>query len=348
MRVSLFIIVIISLSSCASIIMPSGGEKDTLPPSLIKIEPINKSINFKANKITFEFNENIQENQWDEHFNISPLINNPVKFKINNRFLTVFLNQLKKETTYSINLNNCIKDVNEGNILKNLNYTFSTSDKIDTLEINGKLIDAKTLEPIINTWVFLQNENLQDSLCFQTRPLYVTKSNENGDFTFNNLNKKDYQLFTISGLDFIYHEGDKLGFINRLVNAINDSNLTIRLFDPSYEHEVNNIKDSLLQHDSILVGDITITSNLDVNIILQLFQDKELKKEVSFKKSPYIIKNIKAGEYDIYLTIDDNKNNLWDTGNFILQQLPEKIYRYKETLKIRADWNLEINWPVNE
>ena len=43
----------------------------------------------------------------------------------------------------------------------------------------------------------------------------------------------------------------------------------------------------------------------------------------------------------------NNKNNLWDTGNFVLRKLPETIYRYKETLNIRANWNLEIDWHIN-
>ena len=348
MKVNVFIAIIIILSSCASIIMPSGGEKDVLPPSLLKVEPINKSLNFKSNKITFKFDENIQENQWNDFFYISPLLGKNTKYKINNKIATVFLNDtLENNTTYFLNLNHCIKDVNEGNVSEGIEYLFSTSDKIDTLKINGRLIDAKTLEPKINTWVFLQKEDLHDSLCFQTRPLYVTKSNEHGDFVFNNLDEKDYQIFSISGLDFIYHEGDRLGFINRLVNSINDSNLTIYLFDPLYEHEVDDTKDSLLQSESTLVGDITITSSFETNVLVQLFQDKQLKKEISFTKSPYIIKDIKAGEYDIYLTIDNNKNNLWDTGNFILRKLPEAIYRYKETLNIRANWNLEIDWYIN-
>jgi hypothetical protein len=37
-------------------------------------------------------------------------------------------------------------------------------DQIDTLNIKGKLIDAKTLEPKKNTWVFLHKESLIDSL----------------------------------------------------------------------------------------------------------------------------------------------------------------------------------------
>ena len=339
---------ILFLYSCANIIIPSGGEKDVIAPILLKTHPKNKSLNFKDKKITFHFNENIQENKWNDFFYISPLLGKNISYKINNKIATIFFDDtLNNNTTYYLNLNHCIKDINEGNVLERLEYLFSTSDKIDTLKVNGKLIDAKTLEPKINTWVFLQKENLEDSLCFRTKPLYVTKSDENGCFVFDNLDEKDYKIFSISGLDFTYHEGDGIGFINKLVNSINDSNLTIHQFDPLYEYEMNDTKDSLLQSDNTLVGDMTITSNLNTNIIVQLFQDKQLKKEMSFKNSPYIIKDIKPGEYDIYLTVDNNKNNLWDTGNFILRKLPETIYRYKETLNIRANWNLEIDWHIN-
>ena len=86
--------------------------------------------------------------------------------------MTIFLNDtLKDNTTYSLYLNQCIKDVNEGNILKKLKYLFSTSSKIDTLNIQGQLISARTLEPKSNTWVFLHKEELTDSLCFVSKPL---------------------------------------------------------------------------------------------------------------------------------------------------------------------------------
>jgi hypothetical protein len=349
MKISFYyLVIVLFLCSCANIIIPSGGEKDVIAPILLKTHPPDKGLNFKESKITFHFNENIQENKWSDFFYISPLLGKNTRYKINNKTATIFLEDtLENNTTYSLHLNHCIKDVNEGNILEKLEYLFSTSNNIDTLKINGKLIDAKALEPKINTWVFLQKEDLEDSLCFKTKPLYVTKSDENGCFVFDNLDEKDYKIFSISGLDFVYHEGDKLGFINKLVSSINDSNLTIYLFDPLYEHKLNDTKDSLLQSDSALVGNITITSNLDTNIIVQLFQDQQLKKEISFKNSPYIINDIKAGEYDIYLIVDNNKNNLWDTGSFILRKLPETIYRYKESLNIRTNWNLEIDWHIN-
>jgi len=348
MRVSLFIIAIISLSSCASIIMPSGGEKDTLPPSLIKIEPINKSINFKANKIIFEFNENIQENQWNKHFNISPLTNKPVRFKINNTQLTVFLDDLKKETTYSISLNNCIKDLNEGNILEDLNYTFSTSNKIDSLKLNGNVIDAKTLSPIINEWVFLQNKNLEDSLCFAKKPIYATKTNKNGEFLFNNLTNVDYKLLAISGIDFAYQEKDKIGFLQKNINAIKDSNITLLLFDPLHTSKIQQDSTKNQVASSDLNGEIRIQCNLDMKIILQLYQKDKLIQEASFNKAPYVLKDVSPGIYEVFLIVDANKNNLWDTGDFYSKKIPEKIYKYAEEINLRANWITELDWPINE
>ena len=65
---------------------------------------------------------------------------------------------LAKNTTYNIALNNCIKDNNEGNILDTLNFIFSTSDKIDSLTLSGKLQDAYTLNAVENAWIMLFDE----------------------------------------------------------------------------------------------------------------------------------------------------------------------------------------------
>ena len=82
-----------------------------------------------------------------------------------------------------MNLNEVIKDVNEGNIVKDLNYLFSTGSTIDTLTISGFVTDAKTSKPMINTWIGLY-ENDMDSLMYKQTPTYVTKSNKMENFHF--------------------------------------------------------------------------------------------------------------------------------------------------------------------
>lgn len=343
------ILTVLFLSSCANIIMPDGGEKDTSAPNLAKIYPPSKAINFKEKKITFYFDENIAANNWNDFFFISPLLKGEIKHKIKNKELTLFLDDtLKDNTTYSLILNNCIKDVNEGNILKNLEYLFSTSEQIDTLTIKGKLIDAKTLEPKKNTWVFLHKESLIDSLSFKSKPTYITKSNDEGYFSFGNINDLKYNIFSISGLDFTYQEGDEIGFKNELIYSGKDSNLIIYMSDPLYKKDTIKTTDTLEQVESKLTGSLNIESNLDTNIIIQLYKGDKLYKEDFFSKNPYIINNIPAGEYTLYLIIDDNNNHIWDTGSFAIKQQPEKVYFYEKPVNIRTNWDLEVNWAISE
>ena len=210
------------------------------------------------------------------------------------------------------------------------------------------MIDAKTLEPKKNTWVFLHKESLIDSLSFKSKPTYITKSNDEGYFSFGNINDLKYNIFSISGLDFTYQEGDEIGFKNELIYSGKDSNLIIYMSDPLYKKDTIKTTDTLEQVESKLTGSLNIESNLDTNIIIQLYKGDKLYKEDFFSKSPYIINNIPAGEYTLYLIIDDNNNHIWDTGSFAIKQQPEKVYFYEKPVNIRTNWDLEVNWAISE
>ena len=77
--------------SCANIVMPSGGKKDTSPPVLMNVTTENNTVNFTKKNIVFEFNENVVPNNWSENFSISPLTKEPVNFKIKNKTLALDL-----------------------------------------------------------------------------------------------------------------------------------------------------------------------------------------------------------------------------------------------------------------
>ena len=47
------------------------------------------------------------------------------------------------------------------------------------------------------------------------------------------------------------------------------------------------------------------------------------------------------GTYQLRAVIDGNKNNKWDTGNYFLKQLPEKIVIFATPIQIRAKWDIE-------
>lgn len=125
------------------------------------------------------------------HFKNIPLIDarlNSIRIRISDTLL--------ENTTYSIQFGNAIKDVNEGNILKNFTYVFSTGDKIDTGKLKGKVRIAQTGRVDSNFIVVLHPAS-KDSAIFKERPNYYTKLNGKGQFSFNFLPKGDYQIFAL-------------------------------------------------------------------------------------------------------------------------------------------------------
>ena len=52
---ALFALLIIT--SCANMVNPNGGEKDIIPPALVKSNPKNFSTNSTSTKIELNFNE---------------------------------------------------------------------------------------------------------------------------------------------------------------------------------------------------------------------------------------------------------------------------------------------------
>ena len=72
----LTIIGVLLLTSCANIVAPTGGPKDTTPPSLIACSPKDSTLNFKSEKITLAFSENIGLNEPQKNITISPPLPN--------------------------------------------------------------------------------------------------------------------------------------------------------------------------------------------------------------------------------------------------------------------------------
>ena len=336
-------------TSCANIVLPTGGEKDITPPKLLKTSINNNSINFQDDVITFIFDENIAANMWGENFCISPLTDEPAKFKIKGRVLSINLKGiLKEKTTYNLNLNNCIKDINEGNVLDSLRFSFSTGDSLDSLMLFGTIVDALTLETKSGIRVFLQDTSVVDSLCFLTQPKHVTKTNNNGEFLFTNLNDHNYKIFCVSGSDYSYHENDDIGFYDNLINAQNSKPINLVMYDPllSETEKRDTVQVDTLQK-KINDTKIRINCNVKENVIIQLYNGKEIEKEIFLNKSPYLIENISPGIYNLKIILDKNKNNIWDKGNFSATILPEKVFIYKEKINLRENWTLELDCIVN-
>jgi len=263
---------------------------------------------------------------------------------------------LAKNTTYNIALNNCIKDNNEGNILDTLNYILSTSDKIDSLTLRGKLQDAYTLNAVENAWIMLFEENRADSIIFKEKPNYIAKTNKNGDFHFPNLNSKNYTIVALTDFDFIYNEEEKIAFLSAVVNTERDSFISLLSFDPiivmdsiikdSTIIEVDSTATDSLVIEEVQYGNLTVISTENKQCIFQLFQNDKVISEFTFIEQPFLLTNITPGKFQIKYIADSNKDGKWTTGSWEKRAQAEQVINYPSEITIRSNWDLELEWEL--
>lgn len=188
-------------SGCAQMGAPTGGPKDTIPPSLVKAVPDLNSINFNNNKIVLTFDEYIEVKDVQTNVMVSPYpkISPVIDYKL--KTVTVKLKDtLQPNTTYSINFGNAIKDNNEGNPFKNFTYVFSTGNIIDTMQLSGNVIRAETGKIDSTFFAFLYKQD-HDSAVQTRKPDYIAKLDGQGNFVFKNLAEGTYKLYALKDGD---------------------------------------------------------------------------------------------------------------------------------------------------
>ena len=340
-------------------VAPTGGEKDVAMPKLINTAEVYSKENKQLKEINFAFDEFIKLNNWQENFYISPPIQKRVLKKIKSSKLILSIEDtLAQNTTYYVALNNCIKDLNEGNILDTLNYIFSTSELVDSLALSGKLQDAYTLKFIGNAWVMLFDESKNDTVIFKETPNYIAKTDKNGNFHFPNLNAENYKIVSLTDFDFIYNKGEKIAFSDQLINAEQDSFISLLAFDPIVVVDSifpdtlsaladSNKADSVLI-ESITYGNLKIITAEDSPCIFQLLQNEKVISQFGFSEKPYFLAEIIPGEYQLKFIEDTDLNGEWTTGSWENKTPAEKALNYPTGITIRSNWDLELEWIIEE
>jgi len=211
---------IVQLEGCANIVPPSGGPRDSLPPYLTAARPIDSALGVFPKEILVGFNEYITTTSIQENLIISPTLKNMplIDARLNSIRIRI-ADTLLDNTTYSIQFGNAIKDVNEGNILKNFTYVFSTGNRLDTGKIKGKVLLAESGR-VDSSFVVILHPAAKDSAIFKERPNYYTKLNGKGQFSFNFLPKGSYHIFVLPN-DYTKKYDDSTKFFAFLDSAVN-------------------------------------------------------------------------------------------------------------------------------
>jgi len=220
------------VSSCADERPPSGGRKDSIPPKLKAAEPTNKSLNFQSDKIKLHFSEFIQQTLDPKEILISPPLNKKPKISVDGKTVTVvFKSKLKENTTYTINFGDAIKDINEGNILKNFTYVFATGPILDSARISGTVTNMAESNSLSDIVISLYPVDSTNGILHST-PFYFSKTDKNGSYTIDNVHSGTYNIYALKdqNQNYKYDQADELiGFVDSTVTLTDSSKARVSL-----------------------------------------------------------------------------------------------------------------------
>jgi hypothetical protein len=185
------------LLSCAGQIPPGGGPADTVPPQIIFTQPDSNAVNVRTDRIVIEFSEYVDRRSVEESIFLSPYLGE-LEFDWSGTELTVtFSEELKKNTTYVMNVGTDVVDVRARNRMADgFTLAFSTGDMIDQGKISGRVFDD-TPEGIMMFAYALGGINSDTLDPSHTKPDYIMQTGKYGSFTFSNIRLDTYRIFAV-------------------------------------------------------------------------------------------------------------------------------------------------------
>lgn len=340
------------LSSCATVIAPSGGDKDVLPPEILYAHPKNKSINFEENEILISFNEYVQIKN-SSQINFFPEIKPKPLIKVKGKTIVINLqDSLKLNTTYTLNFNNSIVDINESNPLRNFQYVFSTGSIIDTCKLNGFVFDLKSNSKIVESKIGLFKNELAlnfDSLIRHSSPDYFVLSDENGNYSFSNLQVGNYILYAFKdfNLSKSYEEKEPVSMPIK-IQIDNNQVVNIPLFIENrfIKKDTLECDYKIKKKDSLGIGAVNLKFKKEIYDYGKYVGELILNDSSVFcfhiNSGNIKVDSLHVGAYAFRMFEDINSNNVWDSGNIKTLTKPESIKFFGEKINVKKDWEIDV------
>lgn len=274
---SLIVLLLVIVGGCAHIVPPSGGPYDMEPPVLVRSTPERNALKVSAKDVTLYFDEYVKLEDIVNKVIISPpQLAQPKIRAVGKRVRVELEDDLVENTTYTIDFTDAIVDNNEGNPLENFSFAFSTGDEIDTMEISGLVLDARTLEPVQGVVVGIHPEEAGWKAFEDTTFARMSRTSDRAKFILRNVKQGSYSLYALRETDGNYrHDMATEGI------AFLDSLVTTSSFP--------DIRMDTLWVDSLTIDTITevpYTHYLPDNVVLRYFEAATERRFISKRERP--------------------------------------------------------------
>lgn len=112
---------------------------------------------------------------------------------------------------------------------------------------------------------------------------------------------------------------------------------TLRLkFKTPSRNEIGNLK-------------ITLQNTPSHPFWIQLLNNKDdIVEEYYTTESVFDFYALRPGDYYLRILVDENENEHWDGADFFTRKAPEKAYIYPQMINVRAMWDLDETWILQD
>ena len=237
--------------ACAQKKQLTGGDNDDTAPKIqTEKSTKNEQTNFTKQDIKITFDEWVAVKDVLNQVIVTPPLEYQPKIKLKKKTVIFQFDEkevLRPNATYTINFGEAVKDLTVGNVAEDLRYVFSTGDFLDSLKVSGQVVDALTNEPVKEALVMLY-DNLADSVVRTEKPLYFSKTDEQGNFKIENIRADTFKVFALIDADRNYLFNlptEAYGFLDStiIINDTVNQNIKIKFFTPNPKLKVTERKD---------------------------------------------------------------------------------------------------------
>ena len=199
-RLAFLASVVLVIAGCAQVSAPTGGPKDETPPVPIRVEPPSESVNLRPDQLTMEFDEYVVLRNANQQLVVSPPLERNPKWRVRGKAveLTFDSEAFEANRTYVFAFGGAIVDLHESNPASDLKWAFSTGPELDTMRVEGKVLDRMTRAGKKDLRVMLyQTPAVWDSIWAGRRPDALGQTDAAGNFSIGYLSPGQFVGFAL-------------------------------------------------------------------------------------------------------------------------------------------------------
>ena len=260
----------------------------------------------------------------------------------------------------------------KSSIPDSVQYTYTKENEKDTLifwlsrnsfdSLNFNLIEKDTTK-LVTVKFDRARDTLIDSLSISAKTANVIHLKETFKLSSNIplKNIKD-SLITIRDIDsliipFATSINDNLNQIDIKFEVSPSDNYRIFIL-PDAIKDIRGVSNDTLQYNVVSqtledYGNVylDVIRNSESKFILHMINnDGDIIREFKnvTQNTTYNFDYVRPGKYTFRLIEDTNNNDIWDTGNYLKKIKPESVYYFTNELEVRANWDLNETFNLNQ